>query len=154
MGKTKRIRRRAGDIVRIPLNDGFHSYARVLDEPLVAFYNIKTKRNLSPQEIVGLPLLFRVWVMNHAITSGRWPIIGNYPLTPSESEPPKLFKQDGLKPSSFSIYVQGTERPATKAECVGLERAAVWDPEHVEDRLRDFYAGRPNKWVESLKIKD
>lgn len=27
----------------------------------------------------------------------------------------------------------------------------VWSPEHVEDRLRDHFAGRPNKWEESLR---
>jgi len=37
---------------------------------------------------------------------------------------------------------------------MGLERAAVWGPSHVEDRLRDHYAGRKNKWVESLRIKE
>jgi hypothetical protein len=29
----------------------------------------------------------------------------------------------------------------------------VWAAEHVEDRLRDHYAGRPNQWVESLRIE-
>ena len=29
-----------------------------------------------------------------------------------------------------------------------------FDPEHVEDRLRDRRAGRPNKWAESLALKD
>ena len=43
------------------------------------------------------------------------------------------------------------ERLAIAEECVGLERAAVWEPEHVEDRLRDHFAGRSNRWVESLK---
>ena len=32
-----------------------------------------------------------------------------------------------------------------------LFRLAVWEPAHVEDRLRDHYAGAPNKWVESLR---
>ncbi|WP_448115483.1 hypothetical protein [Mesorhizobium amorphae] len=35
---------------------------------------------------------------------------------------------------------------------IGLECAAVWDPEHVVDRLRDPADGRPNKWVERLAV--
>jgi hypothetical protein len=52
-----------------------------------------------------------------------------------------------------SLYEKGQIRPATKKECIGLEREAAWDPTHVEDRIRDYYAGRKNKWVESLKIR-
>lgn len=38
-------------------------------------------------------------------------------------------------------------------EVEGLERLAVWDPEHVEDRIRDHYNGVQNIWVESLRLK-
>jgi hypothetical protein len=40
---------------------------------------------------------------------------------------------------------------ASYGECTSLERAAVWDTEHIEDRLEDYFNGRENKWVESLK---
>lgn len=33
----KRARRRVGDILKIDLGDGVHSYAQVADEPLVVF---------------------------------------------------------------------------------------------------------------------
>lgn len=48
---------------------------------------------------------------------------------------------------------ESVENPATPEECAVLERAAVWDPGHVEDRLRDHFAGQSNKWVESLRLK-
>jgi hypothetical protein len=44
-------------------------------------------------------------------------------------------------------------RPAAPEECVGLEGVAVWDPTHVEDRLRDHYAGRPNAHLAYMKVK-
>lgn len=64
--------------------------------------------------------------------------------------------QDIIDPSQFSIYNpnNGEIIRATKEECSGLERSAVWEPEHVEDRLIDHFENRPNKWVESLKITD
>ncbi|GGM57342.1 hypothetical protein GCM10011608_47820 [Micromonospora sonchi] len=46
------------------------------------------------------------------------------------------------------------QRPAGPAEdCVGLERAAVWDAAHIEERLRDQHAGRPNPHLEHLCLK-
>jgi len=44
-------------------------------------------------------------------------------------------------------------RKGTRKESQGLEAAAVWEPEHIEDRLRDHFDGKPNKWLESLRIK-
>jgi len=91
--------------------------------------------------------------MNHAVTRGRWKIVGHIPLEEALVVPRPHFIQDALKPESFSIYERGAIRPATKEECIGLEREAVWDPTHAEDRVRDHYLGRKNKWLESLKIR-
>jgi len=95
--------------------------------------------------------------MNHAVTSGRWPVIGAVPLSDDERRrPERFFKQDPLN-SNLTIYWEDPESgepheiPALLEEAENLECAAVWDPEHVEDRLRDHFAGRPNKWVESLR---
>ena len=61
--------------------------------------------------------------------------------------------QDILDPTILKIYENGNVRAATRAECEGLEREAVWDPEHIEDRLSDYFSGKPNKWVDSLKLR-
>lgn len=90
--------------------------------------------------------------MNRAVESGRWEVLGNEPLEQGLEEIPKFFKQSPLN-KKFSIYYQGVEIPSTKEECQELERAAVWDPEHVEDRLRDHYDNVPNQWIESLKAQ-
>ena len=58
-----------------------------------------------------------------------------------------------MRPEKFSIYEDGKIRSASKEECLGLERAAVWEPSHVEERIVDYYAGRKNQWLESLKLK-
>ena len=143
----------AGDIVRIDLGDGFHTYARVLSEALFAFYDGRITDKLSIDQIIALPILFQVPVMDHAVKRGRWVVVGNAPLDDTLLNPPPRFLQDALKKNLFRIYERGQTRPASKEECLGLEREAVWEPAHVEDRLRDHYAGRKNKWVESLKIK-
>ncbi|MDN3649150.1 immunity 26/phosphotriesterase HocA family protein [Reinekea marina] len=134
------------------LEDGSLSFGRVLNEPLMAFYDCKSENVLDVNDVISRPILFRIWVMNNAIESGRWQVLGNIPLDLELEETPRFFKQNSLS-KKLSIYFEGEETPATKEECQGLERAAVWDPEHVEDRLRDYFAGVPNQWVESLKVK-
>jgi len=146
----KKLARQVGDVIKIDLGDGLYCFGRVLDEPLIAFYDTKTTEIPDIQTLVALPILFKVWVMIDAVTSGRWPVIGNVPLDSNLKIAPKFFKQDPIS-KSFSIYYKGKETPASLSECEKLERAAVWDPSHVEDRLNDYYAGMSNQWVESLK---
>jgi len=151
--RMKSQKRTVGDIVEIPLGDGTHTYARVLPEATFAFYDCRTTETVPISEVVTKPLLFFVAVMNRAIKEKRWPVVGHIPLESGLQSPPR-FIQDALNKKRFEIYEHGRIRPATRQECFGLERAAVWEPEHVEDRIRDHYAGRQNKWVESLRMKD
>ena len=148
----KKIERTVGDIVKISLGDGTFCFGHVLEEPLLAFYDLKTDRIPSLEEIEKLPVLFKVWVMNHAIISGTWEVIGHRELSDNLKKPVSLFKQDPIS-KGVCLYVKSEEIPASREQCEGLERAAVWNPEHVEDRLRDHYLGLPNQWVESLKLK-
>ena len=149
---AKKKKRIVGDFLKIPLGDGTLSYGRVLEDPLCCFYNYKSKIVPELTFIQGQPLAFKVWVMNYAITDGDWEVIGNLPLEDELKEAPKFFKQDPIN-RKLSIYHMGTDKPATIDECEGLECAAVWNPEHVVDRLVDMFDGKPNKWVDSMKPK-
>jgi hypothetical protein len=141
-----------GSIVEIPLPNGRKGYARVLKNPLMAFYAVQSERPLSPAEILRQPVAFKVWVMNSAISSGRWSVIGHAPLETDLERTPWFFKQDAIS-KALSLYQNGIERAATKEECVGLERAAVWSAQHIESRLEDHLEGRTNKWLDAMKIK-
>jgi hypothetical protein len=149
----KRYRRKVGDVVRIPLANNRCGYARVLEDPLYAYYDFFDSAAPSVKEILEKPVLFKVWTRDQfAIKEGRWQIIGNEPLEVELLEIPRFFKVDPIS-KKLSIYWKGTEKPATRAECDSLECAAVWDTEHIEDRLNDHLAGKPNTWVESMKPK-
>jgi len=142
-----------GDIVRIPLQDGFSGFGRVLQRPLMAFYNLKSKESPALEQILSAPTIFKVWVMTSIITKGEWPVIGSKPLSPDLEEQPEFFKIDPIS-RKLSIYLgNGLERPATVIECEKLESAAVWSANHLVDRLNDYFDGIPNKWVESMKPK-
>ena len=150
----KRQRRRARDVVRIDLGAGFHTYARVLPGASFAFYDCRLVGEAPLPEILVSRILFRIAVMNHAVKTGRWPVIGHEPLKGAMLILPPKFSQDPIDKTIFSIYENGVITPATREQCRGLERASVWEPEHVEDRLRAHYAGNVNHIVELLKLRD
>jgi len=147
----------SGDVVCIDLANGLNAFARVLYGPLIAFYDIVDESIPGLTAITSSTVLFKLPVMVDALESGRWPIVGSKRLEEGLLKPVAMFKQDALN-KSLSLYIEHPdgnheERLATWEECEGLERAAVWSPEHIEDRLRDQFAGLKNQWVESLKLK-
>lgn len=59
------------------------------------------------------------------------------------------FILDALDQDSFELYNPNTGEilPAIKEEIKGLERAAVWEASHIEDRIRDHYNGESCIWL-------
>lgn len=86
-----RKRWKVGDIVKIDLENGYLSFGRVLESPLIAFYDIRTKETPPIEEIISSTVLFKVFVMHYAVKSGHWPILENRPLDNSLKEVVRFF---------------------------------------------------------------
>jgi len=155
MSKRPSLRRRVGDLLAIPLGTKRFGFALVLENPLLAFFDCcHATEEADVASILTCPVVFKLWVMKNAMTSGRWLPIGHCHQIPAALlNDPWFFKKDPISGCLTITRDGGSGKTATIDECQGLERAAVWDPEHVEDRLRDHFAGVPNKWVESLKCR-
>jgi hypothetical protein len=149
----KRQRRTVGALLSVPLGDGTNCYALTLPKADFAFFDLRSGSAEESTHILSRPILFRVAVHKSAWATGRWPKISKVEVPRDLLEPQPTFMQDAIHPERFSIYLAGHIRQASRAECEGLERCAVWEPEHVEDRLRDHFEGKPNVWVESLRLK-
>lgn len=149
--KMAKQQRKVGMIVRIPVNEEVETFGQVLRPPEIAVFNLFRRRGAdpSPHELKTAPTLFRVWVMNKAITSGGWRRIGMASLRPEFERTVPRYKRDAIT-GEMSIYIDGVERPASPAECRGLEPAAVWSAEHVEARLRDHVGGRAHEPLEQM----
>lgn len=143
----------AGNVVEIKL-PGAWAYAKVIRSPLMAFYAARTEKITDVSALHGERFSFRIWVMKYAVGKKGWPVVGTLPVSAEESGEHWFFKKDPIS-GRLTKYLDstGAEIVATIAECAGLERAAVWDPVHVESRLSDDLAGRPNAWIESMKAK-
>ena len=151
----KRQKTILGSVIKIDLLDGYHSYGRILKGSSYAIYDIRTKEELNPEDVIQSNILFIINVYKYGVTKGRWLKIATFPLEPELMILPLEFMQDMMDLNKFELYDPNTGdiALATKEECTGLERAAVWEPEHVEERIRDHFLGRPNQWVEMLKMK-
>ena len=147
----KRQKRTAGAVVKIPFDGKWFTYGQILDDAEVIIFDARTDCELSMDEITNQPIICRVAVSYHAITKGRWLKVGKYPISEELKKPIPKYIQDILQPDRFEIYCDGIIRPSTREECIGLERAAVWEPEHVEERIRDHYSGKQNRWVDILQ---
>lgn len=149
------MRRTVGDVLEIEI-DGLYAYAQVTTDPFVVFFDSLTAGRKDTDEAVELPVAFTICVHNADIRSGRWKRIGKGRLTQVRLDKPYTFRQDQLTGRLYlhhdSFASTGWERPATLSECRGLEAAAVWDAQHVEDRLRDHFRGDENPWQKALEI--
>jgi hypothetical protein len=160
VAKSRR-RREPGRVVRIPLGDGRCAHARQLVGGVVAFFDhvVDCADVVDIREVVTWPLAFEVSVMDLAFrASSGWDLLDVVPLSDAElARTYRSFKQDALN-GALSIYWRRAddswgEDPATREECEGLERMAIWDAHHVEDRLRAHFDGRTDRWTESLRLR-
>ncbi|MEU8965519.1 Imm26 family immunity protein [Streptomyces sp. NPDC048491] len=147
------VRFTAGGILRLLLPDGQFAYGVMLGvRPYMAFY----KDLAVGEELTSFEQdpLFIIAVHNSAYSKGRWGSIVS--RAPKESLPsiPSFFRQDVLNRADCVIVdADGKQTVVSPVECVGLERSAVWSAEHIEARIEDIYAERPNRFVESMRVK-
>jgi hypothetical protein len=160
MSKPRRSKYRLleGDIVRIDLGESWFGFGRKLAS-VWAFYDFRTQSEVTPEEVLKQPVLFKVWAEERAgLEKGTWKLLGHIPLTEEEYRPVPFFKQDILDPTHIAIYMSNSpgldsekeEIPATWEEIQGLENVMVWSS-RIEDRLRDHFANRPCKWIQGPK---
>jgi hypothetical protein len=142
-----------GAFVRIALADGSFGYGRLLEIPYAAFYNYRTASPDSDLDrIASKPILFRIAIRHLALDA--WEFIGRRVLEEQLKQPVVQFMQDIGDFRRCTIFdTAGNERDAEPQECVGLERAAVWEQHSVEERLLDDLLGRPNADKEHLKVR-
>lgn len=142
-----------GTFLRVPLSDGSFGYGRLLEYSYIAFYRYRT---VSPDSdlsrIASAPVLFKTTVRQLAFD--EWELLGWRELEDHLKQPVILYTQDVGNPRLCTIFdTAGNERVVEPQECVGLERAIVWEKESIEERLLDALLGRPNADEEYLRAR-
>lgn len=145
-----------GSVFTIDLPCKKIAYGRILINGDYAFYDKFTEEPVDQiDDIVNQKILFIVAVHKSAINSGRWEKIGFVELDDSVKMLPMKFMQDPNNLELIQSYdpVTGKTARSNYESSVGLEKLAAWEANHVEERLCDHLAGRPNVWVERMKLK-
>jgi len=150
----KRLRLMKGQILKIPLENNFHTYGRMM-EFLVAFYDARTHDELSIDEIIAKPVLFSVTVYDRCVSEGWWQIVGRKttlePQLIAEEQKP-AYTEDIFTNKCTIHYADGSRKVVEREEVRGLECGGVWTHISIENRLNDYYAGRYNEEVEHILL--
>jgi hypothetical protein len=142
-----------GAVFKVPAGpDDFAFGVMLSDFPYVAFFDKRTGFGTG-----GTPdtsPMFVIVVAKPAYSKGQW----GKPIRtlPIEDLPPipRFFWQSPINKNDCKIVEPIKHRiTASPQDCVGLEAEAVWSAAHIESRIIDAYAGRPNIFAESLRVK-
>ena len=128
-----RKRIKLGDVFAIPLPNNKFAFCRKFREACIAIYKY------IGDSIDDLPKTedyqFILGVYDDVLKSGQWPLVGNRPFAnDEESWPPPMCMFDKFS-KEYSLYHKGEIKKSNKEECKGLEIVAVWDSNHIIDRI-------------------
>ncbi len=129
-----------GGIYKIPINSIYFTYGIYRDGTISVLDCLCKSDDLKLEEIIKHKILFTIYVFDGIFKKGIWTLVGTTILDENFSKDPPMFHLSiGSDPEEYSIYENGSFRPANKEQCIGLEEFAIWSDCHVIDRLKDYY---------------
>lgn len=126
------------------------AFGRILYElDLLAFYALKLEQVPDIETVVQAPVAFKCSVIRGALTSGRWPIIGNKPLEDALKEPILFVAGRRGEKGEYYLTPDGsTFIEATEEQIQNHYSLSIWEPEQIEERLLAHFEGRPCQHLE------
>ena len=148
--KAKRQKITIGSIIEIPIEGKYFVYAQILPQSLYAFFDYRSTEPIVDFSCLNsAPVLFVIPVYDYVVTKGIWLKVGKMPIREDlvkKSKKYYIYDEISGKYSKYDSYT-GEIFSSTKEDIRGLERAAVWAENHVEDRIRDYYNHVPCLWL-------
>lgn len=142
----KRQRETPGAIFSIKLDEKNYTFGKILNGGSSEFYNfISDNENVDIDFLIGRDVIFYALVFSQAIKSGRWHIIGKTELGDKYKNFPKYYLPDIADKNYYRIMDNFGIHDSTKEACKGLELGLIWEPQSIEERLRDYYNNRENE---------
>ena len=130
-----------GDVCEFDLGDGRYAYGRVLRDASVAVYRSTSSFQRQPP-IGERDFAFIVGVYDDVPGSAACPVVGRDPFDdPTDAWPPPHKVVDPIT-QRVRIYHHGEIHEASDpAAAEKLEKATVWDLQHLIDRIRGSLSG-------------
>lgn len=147
--KTRQVVK-TGDVIAIPLPDGRYAFGLQIGDD-TAIYSVVADSPDKPP-IGHRKFLFAVCVYGDVLSSMRWPRVGKDTVGQSEVDFMNIgYLHHPGERVVFELYSPRFEnymKPSTKAECLGLERVAVWDWGNIVQRILSSLKGERSEWLE------
>ena len=147
-----------GTILEIDLGDGTRTFGLINEWLSIVFLDLRLRvgQEVSEAAVIAAPVIFVTDVYDYALKSGGWPTVGRIDLAKKPMPLPIFYMYNRLKKVDPVTIITGSTahemRPGTIDECRDLEPLAVWEPEHIEERIRDHYADVPNIHYKAMKV--
>jgi Immunity protein 26 len=150
-----RKKEKTGDLLRISLGEGRCAFCRVLIDTMdCAIYDfVSNTDTYDLGEIVKSDILFITTVSGAALQSGRWIIVDNIPLEGDKLHNfyPRYFStayKPGISENYYKVYGNEIEDCIKKdwIKTGKMQLDGVFDAEHVEQRINDYYNGVRNSY--------
>ena len=135
---------REGDIYAIESRENSFSRFRLLTAPLAEFYGDFSAR---AEDLELKDPVFKIAIHRSVIRSPKVIKIGYRALSEADRVEERFFKVDPIAKKLYVMWLSGREEISSYSECKHLERASVWEFQHVAERLNDLSIGKTNKWV-------
>lgn len=133
MTVKRRKQIKLGDVYAIPLPNGKFAFGKTFKDACIAIYKQLSDTLIDTPKTEDYQ--FTVGVYKDVLQSGQWSIVDSRPFkNDDEAWPPPMCVIDSIS-GEYSIYYKGEMRTSNKSECEGLEVAAVWEAQHIIDRI-------------------
>lgn len=160
--RKAKIQERPGDIVKVPFEPPWHTYALVTEASCLWFYDLKTQEEITDMErIRNSPVIYKMTVNRYIVLEmGIFPIVGHIELTEEERKLPQFFRgrydQGGPIATRWILEIEGgveEYRSITQEEAMNYIPDVSFDARSIYDFLKMHYAGKhisESIWVASI----
>lgn len=141
-----------GTILELDIFGLYFCYAQILPYGNTAFFDFRSEKHISDFSILDkAPILFIINIYPYIVSKGLWKRVGYLNLRENFKEDIKYYIYDEIH-NKYEEYSSktGEIKPSSLDKCKNLECCAVWDKNHVEDRIRDYYSGKTCIWLKQL----
>lgn len=147
--KPKKIREQIGQVFGVPLGNQILGYGQVVSETECVFFDFLSETNdVNINQIIKSDVIFRITIDANIIRDQIWPVVGIASLPPILPVNNHKYTYDYIGKFYKIWHTPILQEKATPKQIRGMEFFMSWNHQLVEQRLKDYFSGRPNFYVE------
>ncbi len=146
-------RRRVGDLYAVPISNGYFAFGQICCGNDLAIFNYRGRSVPDVEFLRQTAVAFRVPFGTGEQKTGGWYFIGNSPPSGHLAEYSRYRHRPVLSEEVYAHF-KGESTLSSAMETNDLEDLAFWLAFHIVSRIEDFFDGRENIHVSSIKNRN